>query len=366
MTTPNAQETIAAAAAEAAAAYDHTDVVEESAEEQAAPAPKTPPVAPASKSPQAGESRGTSKPAAPPATPPAPTHSKRLVSQARAYGVSEATINKLPSDALEDLVFDLLEQERAASRDASRTGALRAAVERPPSSPAAGQSSAPAPREGNPPTDPDDEIDWGEYEEDGVKKKVDGSEIAPGIVNAFKAMQKQLKAVTSQLTAAQQRELQREMAGTFDSIDAVFAKFGGPFGDGNRHTIKAGSLEANLRNLYLQHLQANPPESGTPAEALEALIISRGHAPRAAGAESPHPAPSKKLPPRSEVNGQFVKPTPEEEWAAAGAARPTQRKPAIPKGTRAAEKAASDWMTEHGYDEDPDPKANGALDGFLE
>lgn len=258
------------------------------------------------------------------APPPARKHPARLTTLAKHYGYSDEELAELDTPTL-TAELQLIQNERlAAAREVPRHPPQRQQPVAPP---------------------PEEEYDYGEYEEDGQKKRVD--------INRFDA---ETKAVLRTL-ARQNHELRKradagELERFRDTLDSLFAQHEATYGKGNRYTHEGtGTRFEQRREAVYNQVMAllrsgrNGKRLGDDFAAIHANLFGDDAPPAAkkAAAESdlpddyldesppprpaPRPRPSRAAAPAGDDDpDEAAARKREEAWVRGGLAPPTQRK----------------------------------------
>lgn len=303
----------------------------------------------------------------PPTPTPAPEpkkyqHATPVAEAALRCGWTKAELDATPPEQLAADVFRLTQElHRQQLEDAREAALARTQFDRP-APPQQQPTPAPEPKD---PWEEEIDRDLAEYD-DGIKSK---------FKKAARVRDDELKALREKVAALEEREVKRTQQSTFEVLDDAFATLGesaaAVFGGLTRAELVAEATEAHRGYLVRRGAvvqAAGLTNADAPAvvrrKIAAAARLLYGDAAFGARppAESPadyaspsgQPAP-RPAPPKDPGTGRFLPrggaPAPtEEEWAAAGAAVPTQRATAdLPPGPSKAERTAAKWMKEHGW-----------------
>jgi hypothetical protein len=270
-----------------------------------------------------------SKVSAPPATEaPKPSHPDTLVRRARILGIDDATIKKLDSDQLDDLVFR--EHRKLTLQEAQDMRAARGEereIKRDP---------APEPEE-------DEDFEADELEQ-----------IDPVVLKAMRRQQaklKELKELKKEIAQSKEREQIRQTRSNEEAYDMAFeslgAKYEKIFGKGDGRELDHTSKEMKRRLAVLRDAGLDLDLDGPTTikrkliKAAEGLYGDFAVEPKA---ETVEPSPYDEVEKPVEKNGHPTK----KEWEQAALAKPTQRRAKPPTSEAAAREAVREYYRAHG------------------
>ncbi len=287
--------------------------------------------------PESSEPTPPSAPEGPPDSPPAssdspprnpdgtfakrdkPKHSARVVRLAHEFGFSDATIDNLAPEALEDAVYDLVKERLQAKADGSKESIL------------AGDRAQPAPAKVQEAVE-QETIDWGKDDEGKPLSEDDHAPVVRSLAKDNAELKRQLKSLSARLAELEGREVARHNESLARRADRVFQKNADLFGAGSVHELDRSSAEYDRRMAVLQ--AAERIQGGSIEERLtkatERLFPGRQSAEKKA-----EPAVKQR----------------EKDWEEGSLSKPTHRKGAAEPPSRSkAVRAVEDYLKQNGAD----------------